>query len=175
MFEAEHSLCSKQNIPCVRSRTFLVLQAGHSLCSKQDISCIRSRTFLVFEAWSSVCSKQDIPCDRSRTFLAFEAQTSNGSKIARIAPISTIFGRNRSRRPKLFFPKFSRHRNLRVAENFYDERANAHTNEQTTERPSRTDVLRAIFLEKGLSPTIKQGTATFATGCTVNHESRRRL
>ena len=27
-----------------------------------------------------------------------------------MAPISTIFGRNRSRRPKLFFPKFSRGR-----------------------------------------------------------------
>ena len=33
-----------------------------------------------------------------------------------MAPISTIFGRNRSRRPKLFFPKFSRDRkNFRVA------------------------------------------------------------
>ena len=31
------------------------------------------------------------------------SKTSNGSKIARIAPISTIFGRNRSHRPELFF------------------------------------------------------------------------
>ena len=33
---------------------------------------------------------------------------SNGSKIARIAPISTIFGRNRSRRLKLDFEFFFR-------------------------------------------------------------------
>ena len=32
-------------------------------------------------------------------------ETSNGWKIARIAPILTIFGRNRSRRPKLKFEK----------------------------------------------------------------------
>ena len=38
------------------------------------------------------------------------SKTSNGSKIARIAPISTIFGWNRSRRPKLCFQKFSRRR-----------------------------------------------------------------
>ena len=33
-------------------------------------------------------------------------RTSNGSKIARMAPISTIFSRKRSRRPDLFFRKF---------------------------------------------------------------------
>ena len=64
-----HSLCSKQGIPCVRSRTFLVFEAEHSLCSKQNIPCIRSRTFLVLEAEHSLCSKQDIPCVRSKTFL----------------------------------------------------------------------------------------------------------
>ena len=37
-------------------------------------------------------------------FLIFKI--SNGSKIPRIAPISTIFGRNRSRRPKFFCKKF---------------------------------------------------------------------
>ena len=38
-------------------------------------------------------------------------RTSNGSTIARIAPISTIGGK-RSRRPDLFFRKFPRHRKL---------------------------------------------------------------
>ena len=37
-------------------------------------------------------------------------QFSNGSKIARMAPISMIFGQNWSRRSKFFFPKFSRGR-----------------------------------------------------------------
>ena len=40
VFEAEHSLCSKQNIPRVRSRTFLVIEAGHSLCCEHEISCV---------------------------------------------------------------------------------------------------------------------------------------
>ena len=34
-------------------------------------------------------------------------KSSNGSKIARIAPILTIFGWNRSRQPNLFFQNFS--------------------------------------------------------------------
>ena len=43
-------------------------------------------------------------------------QTSNGSKIARIAPMLTILGRNRSRRSVLVFQKISRHQNFRVDE-----------------------------------------------------------
>ena len=39
-------------------------------------------------------------------------RTSNGLKIARLAPILTIFGRNRSRRHDLFFPKFLRDRKI---------------------------------------------------------------
>ena len=39
MFEAGHSVCSKQDIPCVRGRTFLVFDAGHSLCCKHE-KCI---------------------------------------------------------------------------------------------------------------------------------------
>merc|ERR1712185_534482 len=49
VFEAKHSVCSKQNIPCVRSRTFLMVQAGHLLCSKQEISCVSRRTSPVFQ------------------------------------------------------------------------------------------------------------------------------
>ena len=58
---------------------------------------------------------------------------SNGSKIARIAPISTILGRNRSQRPKLFFPKFSRRRNFRVDEKF-SRRARQRASERANER-----------------------------------------
>ena len=35
--------------PCVRRKTFLVLEEGSSLCSKIDIPCVRRKTFLVFE------------------------------------------------------------------------------------------------------------------------------
>ena len=38
--KTRHSLCSKQDIPCVRSRTFRVFEEGHSLCHEQDISCV---------------------------------------------------------------------------------------------------------------------------------------
>ena len=45
------------------------------------------------------------------------AKSSNGRKIARTAPISTIFGGNRSRRPDLVFRKFSRRpKNFRVVD-----------------------------------------------------------
>ena len=73
MFEEGHSVCSKQNIPCVPSRKFLVFETKHSLWSKQDIPCVRSRTFLLFQAGHSLCSKQDIPYVPGRTFLVFEA------------------------------------------------------------------------------------------------------
>ena len=50
---------------------------------------------------------------------------SNGQKIARINPILTIFGRNRSRRPKPFFGEiFASSKNFRAAGNFRDERTN---------------------------------------------------
>ena len=40
MFEAGHSLCSRQHIPCVRSRTFLVLRTREFVCSShQQCSC----------------------------------------------------------------------------------------------------------------------------------------
>ena len=74
MFEEGHSLRSKKDILCVRSKAFLVFEAGHSVCSKQDIPCVRSRTFLVFEARHSLCSKQDIPCARSRTIFVLRTR-----------------------------------------------------------------------------------------------------
>ena len=47
---AGHSLGSKQDSPCVRSRTFLVFEAGHSLCSTQDILCVANKTSLMFQS-----------------------------------------------------------------------------------------------------------------------------
>ena len=71
--QAKHSLCSKQNILCVRSTTRLVFETENSLCRKQNIPCVPDRTFLVLHAEHSLCSKQNIPCVRSRTFLVFQA------------------------------------------------------------------------------------------------------
>ena len=128
VFEEWHSLGSKKDIPCVRGRTFLVCEERHSLCSKQDNPCVRGRTFLVLRRGHFVCSThQQSTChflvnsaDRPGIIpdwggLWSESRddrlnspksggsASNGQKLARIAPILTIFGRNRSRRPKLFF------------------------------------------------------------------------
>ena len=135
----------KQDIPCVRSKTFPVFEAGHSLCSKQDIPCVRNRTFLVFEAGHSLCCEQKISCVpitnnahaifwwiqpivpgfgriviRFAQILGRSAElakkwranfrTSNGSKIARIAPIWMIFWRNWSRLPDPVFQKMLRGR-----------------------------------------------------------------
>ena len=58
VFQAEHSLCSKQNILCVRSRTFLVFEARHSSCSKQDISCVPSRRLCVVQAGGNVLARK---------------------------------------------------------------------------------------------------------------------
>ena len=66
-------------------------------------------------------------------------QLSNGSKIAMMAPISTIFGRNRSRRPKLFFPKFSRGR-----KKFSRRRKNFATHERSNERGARKCQVNAL-------------------------------
>ena len=64
----------------------------------------------------------------SRTFLVFQA--GHGSKIARMAPILTIFWRNRSRWPDLVFENFSRRRrHFRV-----DEKFSRRTDEQRNER-----------------------------------------
>ena len=84
VFEARHSVCSKQDISCVRSRTSRVFQAGHLLCSKQDISCVPSKTSLVSQARHLVCSKQDISCVPSKTFPVFQAGQSVCSKRKRL-------------------------------------------------------------------------------------------
>ena len=40
MFEAGHFLCSSEDIPCVQSRTFLMLQTRHFVCSNhQHCTC----------------------------------------------------------------------------------------------------------------------------------------
>ena len=109
VFQAGHLLCSKQDISCVPRRTSLVFQAGHLVCSKQDISCVPSRTspppqnpHATFEriqpivpgfsalyppSWhKSRDDRLNSPKSGASIF-----RTLNGSKIARIAPISTIF------------------------------------------------------------------------------------
>ena len=59
MFPERHSLCSKQDIPRVRGKTFLVFDERHSLCSNNDIPCVRRKIFLVFKERHSLCSKKE--------------------------------------------------------------------------------------------------------------------
>ena len=122
VFEAGHSVCSKQDIPCVRSKTFLVFEAGHSLCCEEDISCVP----ITNNAHANFSWIQPIVPGFGRIVIRFAQtrddrpnspkngvrnfRTSNDSKIARMAPISTIFGRNWLRRPKLSFQKYLRGR-----------------------------------------------------------------
>ena len=69
--------------------------------------------------------------------LLMNFQFSNGSKIARMAPISTIFGRNRSRRLKLFFSKFSRARKFSRRQKFSRRRKILATSKQTKKRTAK--------------------------------------
>ena len=59
----------------------------------------------------------EIQAKRNTSYLT-ASKSSNGRKIARMAPILTIFGPNRSQRRNLFFEKFSnerrRHRGIVV-------------------------------------------------------------
>ena len=72
-------------------------------------------------------SRDDRPISPKSGMWTFE--TSSGSKITRIVQISTIFGRNRSRRPKMFFNKFSRRRT-----NFHVDKEIAANKRWTNER-----------------------------------------
>ena len=73
-------------------------------------------------------------------------KTSNGSKIARIAPISTIFGRNRSRRPELFF-----FRNFRAVEkNFASTKKSRRANDGDIGIPEGKPSSNFVALVAGL-------------------------
>ena len=147
VFPAKHLLCSRQEIYCVSNRISTVFQAGHFLCSKQDISCVPRKTFPVFHA--------DISCVPSRTCAVFQAghflcstqdnpcvPNGNGSKIARMAPISIIFGRNRSRRPDLVFRKILRRQKKSFTPAKTFERANERTNDKVSLRCSGHEMNR---------------------------------
>ena len=67
-----------------------------------------------------------------------------------MAPISTILDENDRDDPNFFFENFRAAKIVASPKKNRDEQVNTHTNERTTEDPSRTDVLRAIFSDKGL-------------------------
>ena len=67
-----------------------------------------------------VISTQGDSLFRSKTFRhSHTLTTCNGLKIARIAPISKILGRNRSRRPELFSKIFALLKNIHGDETFF--------------------------------------------------------
>ena len=110
---------SKQDISCVPSRTSHVFQAGHLLCSTQDMSCVQITNIAhtTFERIKPIvpgynlirvgCGANPGTIGLTRPKVAFQRvrPTLNGPKIARMAPISTIFGPNRPRRSNLNFEK----------------------------------------------------------------------
>ena len=159
---AGRSLCSKQDIPCVPSKTFLAFQAGHSLFSKQDIPCVPRKTSLVIRSRKMYTplfdefgkSSQDSCELLTRTPLILGRSTevakqwhvnSQNYKIAGIAPISIILGRNRSRRPKLFSQIFARTKNFSRRRTIFrgDEKKFA-THERSNERGARNCQVNAV-------------------------------
>ena len=179
MFEARHSVCSKQDIPCVRSKTFRVFEAGHFLCSIEDIPCARSKTFLVLRTRDFVCSNhQQCTChflvnstNRPRIWANRNQIRPNPGRIGRIrqkmACEFSNFERLKNREDssdfddfwtesiattRTFFPEiFAPQKFSRLRKSFAtNERTHIRTNERTTERPSR-DVLRAIFFGQGIT------------------------
>ena len=109
--KVRNSLCSRQDIPCVSSRTIRVFRAWQSF--------VASRTFLVFQSATmhmppffgkfgrlsrDLCEIWfDSPKsrgDRLNSHIACEFKISNGSISVRMVPILTMFARNWSRRPK---------------------------------------------------------------------------
>ena len=91
---AGHFFCSKQDIPCVGSKTFLVFEARHSVCSKQEIPCVRCRTFLVLRTKHLLCSNHEkCTChflvnsaDRPRIWANLNQIRANPGTIGRIHP-----------------------------------------------------------------------------------------
>ena len=120
VFHARYFVYSNQDISCVPSRTFRVFQAGHFLYSHQDTENRRKikkkiveigailAIFEPFEGWKIHAplfgefsrSSRDL-IDQIAKMLGGAAEitkngmqtfgSSNSSKIARMAPISTIF------------------------------------------------------------------------------------
>ena len=127
MYEARQSVCSKHDIPRVRSRTFLVFEARHSLCSKQDIPCVRSKTFLVFEAGHSLCSKQDISGVRSTNFNGLNNRE-DSSDFDDLLTKSIASARSSFERFRVVGKFFASTRNVR------GERTNEGTNEQKCQK-----------------------------------------
>ena len=93
------------------SRSFEQFHATR-FCSS---SCVK---ILVFKMLIVVLSSYVTPGPYFERTVRTSSKSLNGRKIARMAPILTIFGPNRSRRRDLFFEKFSnerrRHRRLVV-------------------------------------------------------------
>ena len=109
---ATHSSSSNNKMYGSHARQFIV--------PKQDNVWFPSATECGSQSRQSVVPKQDNVSFSDRTICGShrgpcvfpKQETSNGRKIARITLISTILGRNRSRRSDLVFQKFWRRRKL---------------------------------------------------------------
>ena len=117
MFEEGHSLCSRNDIRCVRRRTFLVFEEGHSLCSKKDIPCVRRRrdpNFWSYRPQEGVYLKQNpmqklILTSKNAKLLQNQPKITKKPKFVRKQIPKKIFDVEKSKvtnRPKRVFPKF---------------------------------------------------------------------
>ena len=101
--QARHFLCSKQDIPCVPSRTRLKNREDGS-----DFDDFWTKTIAAAQIFFGRPNTHDpeILATRNTSYLTV-SKSLNGQKIARMAPILTIFGPKSSQRRDLFFEKFS--------------------------------------------------------------------
>ena len=150
-FHAQLFVCIKEDILCIPRKTF------HA--STQNISCVPKMAFVAFHSPNIHMplfvdfsrSSQDLCKSLSDSHKSWEDRlnspksgmwifkTWNGLKIARITPISMSFGRNRSRRPKLFFPKL-----LRGRKKFSRRPKKFATHERSNERGARKCQVNAV-------------------------------
>ena len=98
MFEAGRSLCSKQDIPCVRSKTFLVLEPEHSLsCHHMIIMPSYNRMIIIISSYDHIIKS-------SYHHIIISANPKSASQFW---PKS--LGKNRNR---FFYPSTKNHREL---------------------------------------------------------------
>ena len=148
-------MCSKQDIPCVRSRTFFVLRRKHFVCSNhQQCTC----HFLVNSTdrpriWANRDQIRPNPgtIGRIRQKMAcesFELQTAQKSRgwlrFRRFLDEKDRGG------PNFFFQNFRAAEIFASPKQFRDERANAHANERTNDRASKSRRITSYLFGKGI-------------------------
>ena len=99
---------------------FLVFEEGQSLCSKKDIPCVRTKTFLVFEDDETpIFGRTDLRKGVSEA--KFDAEADFDVKKCLAPPKSAENRENRKNNPKNFPKKISasKNRKLQIVRNAF--------------------------------------------------------